>query len=142
MNVLPGIVFHAITGLMKTIRSSIAAAEVLLVFPAVLFMAALFMRSVQPLRYEPAHTAQQIVTWYATRPHIGLWLLLIALPLAVLVTGCATLLRSWRSDSGLRNAAWQTLAIVRAHLATLFVATASLTAGGILAIVALHVLTD
>jgi hypothetical protein len=127
---------------MKTIRRSIAAAELLLIFPAVLFMTALFMRSVQPLQYEPAHTAQQVVAWYAARPHIGLWLLLIALPLAVLITGCVTLMRNWSSNPELRHAARQALEAIRAHLATLFVATATLTAGGILAIVALHMLTD
>ena len=67
---------------MKTIHRSVAALELLLVFPAVLFMTALFARNVQPPQYEPAHTAQQIVDWYAARPHIGLWVLLIALPLA------------------------------------------------------------
>jgi hypothetical protein len=127
---------------MKTARCSIAAAELVLIFPAALFMAALFLRNVQPLRYEPAHTAQQIVSWYAARPHVGLWIFLIALPLAVLATGCTTLVRYWNADSELRHAAGQTLVAVRAHLATLLVAAATLVAGGILAIVALHVLTD
>ena len=62
-------------------------------FPAALFMMALFVRNLQPLQYEPARTAQRIVDWYAVRPRIGLWGLLIALPLAVLLTGCSTLLR-------------------------------------------------
>ena len=69
-------------------------------------------------------------------------LCLIALPLAVLVIGCATLLRSWNDDVELRQASRQTLSAIRAHLATLFVAAATLTAGVILAIVAMHVLTD
>ncbi len=127
---------------MKAVRRSIAAAELLLILPAVLFMTSLFLRSVQPLQYEPARTAQRVVDWYATRPHLGLWVLLIALPLAVLATGCATLVRNWSADAELRRAAWQTIAAVRAHLATLFVAVATLIAGGILAIVALHLLAD
>ncbi len=127
---------------MKAVRRSIAAAELLLILPAVLFMTSLFLRSVQPLQYEPARTAQRVVDWYATRPHLGLWVLLIALPLAVLATGCATLVRNWSADAELRCAAWQTIAAVRAHLATLFVAVATLIAGGILAIVALHLLAD
>ena len=110
---------------MKTIQRSIAALELLLIFPGVLFMTALFARNVQPPKYEPAHTAQRIVDWYAAQPHIGLWLLLIALPLAVLVTGSLALARNWRS-----------------HLAAFLVAAATLTAACILAIVALHVLTD
>jgi hypothetical protein len=105
-------------------------------------MTALFTRNLQPQQYEPAHTAQRIVMWYAVRPHVGLWVLLMALPFVVLVTGCATLLRSWNDNAELRQAARQTLAAVRAHLATLFVAAATLTAVGVLAIVALHSLTD
>jgi hypothetical protein len=127
---------------MKTIRRTIAATELLLILPAVLFMTALFVRNLQPLQYEPARTAQQIVAWYAARPGVGLWLLLIASPLAVLVTGCATLLRNWNDDADLRRAAHQTLAAIRAHFSMLFVATATLTAAGVLAIVALHSLAD
>jgi hypothetical protein len=71
-------------------KRTIAATELLLIFPAALFMTALFVRNLQPLQYQPAHAAEQIVSWYAVRPRIGLWGLLIALPLAVLVTGCGT----------------------------------------------------
>jgi hypothetical protein len=123
-------------------KRAIAATELLLIFPAALFMTALFVRNVQPLQYEPAHTAQRIVMWYAARPHIGLWGLLIALPMVVLVTGCGTLLRNWSGEVQLRQATLQTLAAIRAHLAALLVAGATLTAGGVLAIVAMHVLTD
>jgi hypothetical protein len=38
---------------MNTFKRAIAAAELLLVFPAVLFMTALFVRNLQPLQYEP-----------------------------------------------------------------------------------------
>lgn len=114
----------------------------LLIFPAVLFMAALFLRNVQPSQYEPAHTAGQIVTWFAASPRIGLWVLLMAFPLGVLITGCATLLHRWRGDAELRLDAQHTLAAFRAHFATAIVAAATFMAGGILAIVALHVLTD
>src|SRR5438093_8502603 len=126
--------------LMNTGKRAIAATELLLIFPAALFMMALFVRNLQPLQYEPARTARRIGDWYAVRPRIGLWGLLIALPLAVLLTGCSMLLRNWRGEVQLRQAAWQTLAAIRAHLATLLIAGATLTAGGILAIVALHML--
>jgi len=128
--------------LMNIFKRAIAATELLLIFPAALFMMALFVRNLQPLQYEPARTAQRIVDWYAVRPRIGLWGLLIALPLAVLLTGCSMLLRNWSGEVQLRQAAWQTLAAIRAHLATVLIAGATLTAGGILAIVALHMLTD
>ncbi len=125
-----------------TIKRVVAVTELLLIFPAALFMTALFVRNLQPLQYEPARTAQRIVTWYALRPRVGLWGLLIALPLAVLVTGCLTLLRCWRDDAELRQAARHALAAIRRHMVTLLVAAATVTAGCILAIVALHVLTD
>jgi hypothetical protein len=127
---------------MNLFKRAIAATEMLLIFPAALLMTALFVRNLQPQQYEPARTAQRIVTWYAARPRLGLWVLLIALPLAVLVSGGGTLLRRWSDEVELRQAARQTLAAIRAHLATLLVAGATLTAGGVLAIVALHMLTD
>ena len=127
---------------MKTILHSIAALELLFVLPAVLFMAALFARSIQPLQYEPAHTAQRIVDWYAARPQIGLWVLLIALPLAVLVIVSATLKREWRRNQELRVATLRAVGLVRSQASSVLIAGATAMAGAILAIVALHVLTD
>ncbi len=127
---------------MNAIKRTIAAAELLLILPAALFMGALFMRNVQPEPYEPAHTAGRIVAWYSASPHVGLWVFLMALPFAALVTGAATLLLQWRQDLALRQAARQAFTAVRSHLATLLVAAATSAAGAILAIVALHVLTD
>jgi len=80
--------------------------------------------------------------WYAVRPRIGLWVFLMALPFAVLVSGSAALLRVWHTDADLRQAARQALAAIRAHLAMLLVAVATLVSGCVLAIVALHSLTD
>jgi hypothetical protein len=76
------------------LKRVIAAAELLLIFPAALFMTALFARNLQPPQLEPAHTAQQIVLWYSGRLHFGLYVLLMTMPLIVLVMGCATLLRA------------------------------------------------
>jgi hypothetical protein len=127
---------------MKTLKSAVAAAELLLVFPAGLFMTALFVRNLQPPNYEPAHTAQRIVDWFAASPHLGLAVLLMALPLAVLLIGAFTLWQAWRSDADLRQSAHQLTAMVRGNFATLLITLATLSAGGILAIVALHVVTD
>ena len=127
---------------MKTILRPIAAAELLLVAPAVLFVTALFVRNLQPEQYEPAHTAARIVALYASSTHIGLWLLMMALPLLVLVVGCVALTRAWRADAALRQATHQVVAAIRAHLAALFIACATASAFAILAIVALHLITD
>lgn len=127
---------------MKTILRPLAAAELLLVAPAALFMSALVVRSLQPQQYEPARTAQRIVDLYASSTHIGLWLLLIALPLVVLIAGSVVLARAWRNDSALRQAANQAVTALRAHLAAFFIACATASAFVILSIVALHLVTD
>lgn len=127
---------------MKTILRPLAAAEILLVAPAALFMTALFVRSIQPEQYEPAHTAARIVALYASSTRFGLWMALMALPFLVLVVGCVALARSWHADSALRQAAHQALSALRTHLSAFLVACATLSAFVILAIVALHVLTD
>ncbi|HEY2823490.1 MAG TPA: hypothetical protein VGJ06_20770 [Candidatus Acidoferrum sp.] len=124
------------------IKRSIAAIELLLIFPATLFMLALFLRNVQPAPYQPAETARHIVDWFAARPHIGLQIFLIALPFTALVIGIATTLRTWRNDERLRQATSESFATLRTHASFLLIAAATLLAGGILSIVALHTLTD
>jgi hypothetical protein len=102
----------------KIFRRGIAATELLLIFPAALFMAALFLRNVQPDEYQPAHTAQLIVRWFTQGPvWLVLWVLLMALPLAVLVIGgqrCYTVGKARGSCDmppgrclGLRDPIWQ-----------------------------------
>jgi len=119
----------------------IAVMELVLIFPSVLFMIALVLRNLQPLQYEPARSAQQLVMWYAGRMWT-LWFLLLGLPLIVLVSGCAELLRSYNRDILLPLTLQKSLAMVRAHLSSLFIAATTLMAGVILAIVVLHVLAN
>ncbi len=127
---------------MSTAKRTIAATELFLVFPGALFMTALVVRSLQPRQFEPAHTAQRLVDWFSVRPHVGLDLFLIALPLAAFVVGCSALVRGWSRDAEMRRAALEMLAAIRAHMATLLITGATLVAGGILAIVAVHMITD
>lgn len=127
---------------MRTLRSALATLELLLIAPATLFMTALFVRNLQPQQFEPAHTAQRIVDWYAARTHLGLWIFLIGFPLAVLLIGCVSLMRSWRADPALRTAALEWAAIIRRHFAIMVVALTTATSALILAIVALHLITD
>src|SRR3984893_18817314 len=99
----------------------IAVMELVLIFPAALFMTALALRNLEPLQYEPAHSAQQLVMWYAGRMWT-LWVLLFGLPFTVLVSGCAELLHRRNRDMVLPLTARQSLVMVRAPLATLFIA--------------------
>jgi hypothetical protein len=105
-------------------------------------MSALFVRELQPQQYEPAHTAHRIVAWFAASPRLGLMVMLIAMPLGVLVLGSLTLRRSWSNDPELQSAARQTFITFRRYIATVLVAAATLSAGVVLAIVSLHILTD
>jgi hypothetical protein len=127
---------------MKVLRRSLAAVEVTLILPAVLFMTALFLRSIQPTEFQPSHSAQQIVDWYAGRPHLGLWVLLIALPMMVVTIGVVWLTRTWSNDADLRDSAIKLLMIFRSQGSALIVFATTSLATAILAIVALHVLTD
>ena len=86
---------------------------------------------------EPAQTAQRIVMWYAARQWT-LWVLLIALPFAVLVIGFVTFARNWRNDMELPQAAVQTFAVIRTDWTMVVVAAMTLTAGVVLATVVMH----
>lgn len=100
---------------------NLAFLQAVLLLPAALFMASLIVRTLGPPSNEPAHAAQRIVMWYAGR----LWtlrVLLFALPCLVLVSGCAALR-------------------TRVHGRPRLVAFTTAASAGILAIVAVHVLT-
>lgn len=121
---------------------SLAALECLLALPAALFMAALFVRNIQPPPYQPAEAARWVVDWFSARPILGLDVLLCLMPLACLIIGCATVVRRWRADAVLRRDARDMLAVACAHASALLVAAATLVSGGVLAIVALHMITE
>lgn len=120
---------------MNRATRALAATELLLLAPAAFFLSAFFMRTMQPP--QPESFAGQIVTWYAHRQWT-LWVLLLALPFAALVTGCAALRKSWNRQAELRQSIRETLAAIRAYPATALVAVATLAAGGVLMIVVLH----
>lgn len=123
-------------------KRHLALVEFLLVLPATLFMTALFVRNIQPSPYQPAETARWIVDWFSARPHIGLEVCLIALPFLAFVIGCSAVVRAWRSDAGLRQASLMAVAVAREYFSLIIVTIATLMAGSILAIVALHMITD
>jgi hypothetical protein len=120
----------------------IAVMQVSLILPAALFLTAVLVGAGDAPQYGLARIAQQIVSWYAARIWT-LWLLLLALPGAVLLSGCVTLLRSWNRRAPLPRAPRPSLAImIPAPIATLFVAGTTLTSAAILAIVVLHMLAN
>jgi hypothetical protein len=110
---------------MQTLTRTVAAMQLALILPAALFLTAVLVSAGDARQYDLALVAHRIVMWYSGRMWT-LWLLLLALPLAVLVSGCATLLRNWN----------------RVPLATLFVAGTTMTSAGILAVVVLHMLAN
>jgi hypothetical protein len=124
---------------MRTLIRVVAATQFALVFPAALFLTAVLVAAGDAPQYDLARIAHLIVKWYSARMWT-LWLLLLALPFAALVAGCATLLRSWNADVELTQAARPSLALIPAPLATLFVAGMTMTSAGFLAIVVLHLL--
>ena len=117
---------------------AIAVLQLVLIFPAALFLTAVVVRYVPPLH----DGAQRIVMLYAGKMWT-LWVLLLSLPLCVLVTGCAALLRNWNRDVELPNASRQSPSVAFGQPpATLFVAATTLAAAGILATVILHMLAN
>ena len=126
---------------MEADKRIIAATELVLIFPAALFLTAVVARHLQLLQYEPAHIAQQIVTWYSVRSWT-LWVLLIGLPCAALLTGCATLLRNSNGGTEERQPTRHLSAGIHGRLPTRIIAAATLAAGLILAVVALHMLAN
>jgi hypothetical protein len=78
------------------------------------------------------------------RPHVDPmgWVLLFGLPFIALVSGCSELVRNWDRDIVVQLTSQKSLAMARAHLASLFIAATTLIAVDILAIVVLHVLAN
>ena len=122
---------------MDTPKRIVAATELVLMFPASLFLAAVVARHLGPV----ADPAQQVVTWYSARMWT-LWVLLIALPLAAMLTGCVTLLPYGNGGSGGGGTARQVWSAIHAQLPTQIIAAATLGAGVILTVVILHMLAN
>ena len=117
---------------------TIALLQLLLIFPAALFMASLVVRNLGPMNSEPAHTAQQIVLWYAGRVWT-LRVLLFTLPCIVLISGWLALRTRYRD--AVRLTSERSPASSRPHWPVRMVSVTTVASAGILAIVAFHVLT-
>jgi len=116
---------------------TIAIIELLLILPATLFMAALFLRQVQP-----AVQTGLLVDWFSHHVVLGLYVFLVAMPFAAFLVGCAVVLRSWHNDAEFRQTALRIFTGVRTEVASVLIAAATLMAGGILGLVAMHMITE
>jgi hypothetical protein len=111
----------------------IAVIDLVLILPGMLFLGAVGFRAFQPVQFEPAHTAQLIVDWYAGKVWT-LWVLLVSLPLVALVLGCASLAWNRIDPKQSQTPHW--------NGATIANAAETLVAFVILVIVALHILAN
>ena len=111
----------------------IAAVELILIFPASLFLIAVVVRHFEPF----GNSARQIALWYAYR-FWTLWVFMLTLPLAALLIGCVTLLRNQSGEIEKRQTIWQRFVAIRISIPKLVIAVSTLAAGTILVIVAVH----
>ena len=116
----------------------IAALASALVGPAVLFVAALFLRQVPPPESQPARIADRIVRWYAAHPQLALWVLLLLLPLSAFLLGSVALLRAWGDNPRLQYYTWRALAELPEHWPALSIGGATLLAAGVLTMITGH----
>jgi len=122
-------------------KRALAAAHLLLISPAVLFLVAVIMERLQPLQTKPAHIAQRIVMWYADRMWT-LWILLLALPLSVLISGCISLLRDSTGSAQVASLLQKVLAGLHPPGPRTSIAVTTATAGVIVGVVILHMLAN
>jgi hypothetical protein len=126
---------------MELSNDVVAAWAAVLVGPALLFVAALFLRQVPPSGSGPARTADRIVKWYAAHPQLALWVLLLLLPFTAFVLGSTTLMQTWVTNPQLHRYAWRVLAEMQEHWPTLSIGAATLVAFGMLVMVTSHLIT-
>ena len=119
-------------------KRALASAHLLLISPAVLFLVAVIVQRFQPL--QPAHTSQRIVMWYAERMWT-LWILLLALPLSVLISGGISLLQDSQRTAQVSSLAQRARAALHPAGATSIAATTG-TAAVIVGIVIVHMLAN
>lgn len=110
-------------------KRTLALTQLILLLPSLLFMVALLARSLTPL----STSAQSIVAWYAGRIWT-LWLFLVLLPLAALLTGGLTLLTGRRTSI--------TAPAARLQPASFLITALTLVAALLLAVVAVHMLMN
>ena len=84
----------------RRLETTAAFAALLLALPAVVLLTSAVVRVMQPVQYEPAHTADAIVTWFATLQTGGV--VLVVCPLLALVSGTLAVWGRLAEDGDLR----------------------------------------
>ncbi len=112
--------------MMSTPRGLGSAARIATIAPAIFFLSAVAASAAIAPKAYLAIVAHGVVTWYSHRLWT-LWIFLVAMPLASLISGGVTILNGWRR---------QPLVAMSLTVCTTTVAT------GILIIVGLHILAN
>jgi hypothetical protein len=127
---------------MSLTNDVVAACALALICPAVIFIAALFLRQIPPAGSEPARTAERIVRWYAAHPQLALWVLLLLLPMSTFILGSAALLRTWGDNPQLRSYAWRALTETVEHWPAMSIGGLTVLSGAVLMMVTAHLFRD
>jgi ABC-type Fe3+ transport system permease subunit len=127
---------------MSATNHEIAVWSLALILPAVLFVVALSLRQRPLVGGVPARAAERIVTWYAEHPQLGLWLLLVLLPLSALILSSSSLLRTWNENPRLQDVTWRALAAIPAHLPAVSLGAITVVAAGVLGLITLHLMRE
>jgi len=121
----------------------LAIGEWIMVLPAAVFLAAAALRLLQPRQYQPARTSWIVFEWTTTHiSRLGAAMLFLGMPGLAVVAGWGALLRMWREDQAWRHDVVLGLTVFRRHLATGFLAVATLLGTTILALAVVHLITD
>jgi hypothetical protein len=127
---------------MSLTNDVIAAWALALICPAVLFIAALFLRQMPAPHSQPARTAERIVRWYAAHPQFALWVLLLLLPLSAFLLGSSALLRTWSDNPELRGYAWRALTETVEHWPAMSIGGLTVLSAGVLMMVTAHLFRE
>jgi len=127
---------------MRTRTPALASiVAILLVLPAVTFLTAALVRSLQPTEYQPARAAQAVFDAFAALPAAAIWLLLGLAPLLALALAVAVAWRRLRDDAAARDdlaafaAGWRR---ILHQPALVLAAIAAIASVGVLAFAVIH----
>jgi hypothetical protein len=121
----------------------LAVTECLIVMPAAVVLIAGLLRTLQPARYEPAHSSSLIFDWMNAhlRPGHAATMFLV-LPAIAVAAGATALLSSWHRDALFRWDALALAAVLRRNVHVLILIAGTIAGAAILMAAAIHMITD